>query len=217
MYVTKDGQMLHLTNWNYNALLIMKELARVVTEHGGRVKPARTAMITNRSITESILEYTRKIQNLRFASNRDGRSEARDNRIAEYEQKIAHLESINNDPVVAWGESWIRFVVDGTMYYYSFDDNPFFPFHFVKTPLIDNLQYSIDAYSQEDKKDWLYDCYIISGCTENDHAEAARHIFDMLMKAPYSTEYRKKKRVRNYGRSGYHYEYEPARVATMQF
>ena len=43
--ITKDGTRLYLTAWEYNAARIITELAKVIENHGGRVKPTRTTII----------------------------------------------------------------------------------------------------------------------------------------------------------------------------
>ena len=50
--VTKDGERLYLTAWEYNAARIITELAKVIENHGGRVKPTNTAIISDRSAEE---------------------------------------------------------------------------------------------------------------------------------------------------------------------
>ena len=50
--VIKDGTRLYLRSWEYNAARIITELARVIENHGGRVKPTKTAIISDRSAEE---------------------------------------------------------------------------------------------------------------------------------------------------------------------
>lgn len=50
--VIKDGERLYLRAWEYNAARIISELAKIVQNHGGRVKPTHTAIISDRSATE---------------------------------------------------------------------------------------------------------------------------------------------------------------------
>lgn len=50
--VIKDGERLYLLAWEYNAARIISELAKIVQNHGGRVKPTHTAIISDRSATE---------------------------------------------------------------------------------------------------------------------------------------------------------------------
>lgn len=49
--VTKDGERLYLRAWEYNAARIITELARIIENHGGRVKPTNTAIISDRNAT----------------------------------------------------------------------------------------------------------------------------------------------------------------------
>lgn len=49
--VTKDGTRLYFKSWEYNAARIITELARIVENHGGRVKPTHTAIISDRNAT----------------------------------------------------------------------------------------------------------------------------------------------------------------------
>lgn len=50
--VIKDGERLYLRAWEYNAARIISELANIVKNHGGRVKPTNTAIISDRSAEE---------------------------------------------------------------------------------------------------------------------------------------------------------------------
>ena len=50
--VIKDGERLYLRAWEYNAARIITELANIVNNHGGRVKPSNTAIISDRSAGE---------------------------------------------------------------------------------------------------------------------------------------------------------------------
>ena len=50
--VIKDGERLYLRAWEYNAARIITELANIVNNHGGRVKPTHTAIISDRSAKE---------------------------------------------------------------------------------------------------------------------------------------------------------------------
>ena len=50
--VMQDGERLYLRVWEYNAARIITELANIVNNHGGRVKPTNTAIISDRSAKE---------------------------------------------------------------------------------------------------------------------------------------------------------------------
>ena len=50
--VIKDGTRLYLRAWEYNAARIVTELAKIVKNHDGRVKPTHTAIISDRNATD---------------------------------------------------------------------------------------------------------------------------------------------------------------------
>ena len=50
--VMNDGERLSLRVWEFNAARIITELANIVNNHGGRVKPTNTALISDRSAKE---------------------------------------------------------------------------------------------------------------------------------------------------------------------
>jgi hypothetical protein len=56
--VTKDGERLYLKAWEYNAARIITELANIVKNHGGRVKPTHTAIISDRNAKEEAESIT---------------------------------------------------------------------------------------------------------------------------------------------------------------
>ena len=176
--VIKDGTRLYLNSWEYNAARIMTELAKIVKNHGGRVKPTHTAIISDRS---------------------------------------AKKES---EPITVTHTTYISFVLDETYYYYQVNSNPFFEFHYQKTPIKNGMR-SKDAALEAENKEWLYDCFLSSNCGQPDIVEAAHLIFNMLCNAPLSEIIRDsyKKRVPNTYNSGYHIErvYKPERMDKVDF
>lgn len=176
--VTKDGTRLYLRSWEYNAARIITELAKVIENHGGRVKPTNTAIISDRNAEEE------------------------------------------SEPITVTHTSYISFVLDETYYHYQVDDNPFFDFHWRKTP-IKNGNRPKDTALETDKKEWLYDCFLKSNCGQPDIIEAANLIFNMLCNAPMSKIIREsyKQRVPNTYNNGYHMEtmYKPERIAKVEF
>ncbi len=147
--VLNDGERLYLRAWEYNAARILTELAAIVKNHGGRVKPTYTAIISDRSAKEEA------------------------------------------EPITVTHTSYIEFVLDETYYYYQVVDNPFFEFYYNKTPIM-NGKYSRDAGLDEDKKEWLFDCFFGSNCGQPYIIEAANLIFNMLCNAPMSKRIRGK-------------------------
>lgn len=124
------------------------------------------------------------------------------------------------EPITVTHTSYISFVLDETYYYYQVNDNPFFEFYYSKTP-IKNGKRSRDAGLEEDKKEWLFDCFLGSNCGKQDIIEAANLIFNMLCNAPMSKILRdkRKQRVANTYNDGWHFEtvYAPERLEKVDF
>ena len=221
MIVTKDYERLYLSSWEYNVSLIISELAKIVENNGGRVKPMKHAIISNRSIDENKRELEGRInrlqENLKIFTQNAGNFIPI---INDVKKQLEELEKINNKPIVVTHTSYIEFVLDNVYYYYSVDDNPFFPFHYIKTPVKNNM-YSMDACAEEDPKEWFYDCFLFRGCAKADIKEAANLIFNMLMNASCSYIRRDyvRQRVANIYDDGYHYEniMEKERFGKIEF
>lgn len=189
MIVSKENERLYLTTWNYNAARIITRLAEIVTNNGGRVKPQYKAVISNRNRDSAIREYREKIE--RYTEMEKVKSNpARVNAIREYSKKLQGLEMINGEPITVTHTTYIRFVLNDTMYYYQVSDNPFFEFVYSKVPT-QNGEYTPNCYCMNDKKQWLYDCLFSYECSETDIKNAANSIFDMLLQAEMSTFYHK--------------------------
>lgn len=206
MYISKENERLYLATWEYNAARILTELARIVINHGGRVKPLKNAIISNRTADSARREYKEKIE--RFTElEKTSHNESRVSAIKEYSKKLEALEKVNNDPVMVTHTDYINFVYDDFYYCYQVNDNPFFDFCYHKTP-VKNGRYSRDTYSIEDKKEWLFDCFFRCDCSFVDVVKAANFIFDMLVQAKPSQIHieSKKQRVANLYDGGYHYE-----------
>lgn len=219
MLVLKENERLYPDSWEYNGARIMSKLAEIVVENGGRVKPCKKAVISNRSIEDMKMKISEKIdlyKSLEEKTHKDLRAAA----IEKKEKELKELENIKNDPTLVTHTSYISFVYENTYYYYQMDDNPFFEFLLVKTP-VKNNKYSRDAALEETKKDWLEDQFLKIGCSEKDINDAAKKIFDMLVASKNSSIILDKKRVRvqNLYNSGYHYEtiYEKERFTSVNF
>ena len=237
MIVYKENQRFYLNPWEYNACRIMSALAEVVREHGGNVKPTIPCMVSDRHKYD-VLEELKK--NVKWLENRIkdagfqvyfGKS---DSETAEefIERMNSKLESkrmeirkcedeINYDkPIPVTHTSYITFEMNGVYYYYQVDDNPFFEFYYVKTPITEK-GYSRDACLEEDAKEWLWDCFFKSECPSEMIIKAAEFIFDMLMNAKNSHIIRdcKKTKVPNTYDSGWHYEniYAKERFGQIDF
>lgn len=219
MFITQDNLRLYLSTWEYNAARILTELANAVIIRGGRVKPLKNAIISNRSIESAKQEYTEKIEQL-IELEKTSSNKKRVAAIKSYSEKLTELEKVDNTPVAVTHTSYISFIYDGFYYYYQMDDNPFFEFYYRKTP-VQNGCYSCDTYLTEDKKEWLSNCFFSYDCSYADVIEAANFIFNMLVQAKPSQIHResKKQRVANIYNDSYHYEtvYSPERFAKIDF
>lgn len=123
-----------------------------------------------------------------------------------------------NAPITVTHTTYITFELDGMYYYYQVEENPFFPFFYIKTPIDDGKKFSRDACLEEENKEWLLDCFFKSECPSEMIIKAAEFIFDMLMNAKNSQIIRdcKKTRVPNTYDSGWHYEYVYAKERFAQ-
>lgn len=214
MFVMKDGEKLYLSNWGYNSCRILSALAIIVENNGGKVKPQKKPVIVNRTLNSAIHECQYKIE----CAEKLEQNEKRAFYLKNKREELEEMQAIKNDPIMVTHTTWIHFTLDGFMYTYDVDDNPFFDFHYSKTPIVNN-KYSLDAYRMEDKKEWLFDCFFSFSASEADVKEAANLIFNMLVNAKNSEIYRegKKQRVPNIYDGGYHYEtiYRPERLETL--
>ena len=219
MIVTKENERLYPATWGYNAARIITALAEIVENNNGRVKYGPAALISNRTITGAIFEKEERIKNLKAATG-ENKKEIRAAAIRALEKEINELKQIDNRPIRVTHTSYISFVLENNYFYYQVDNNPFFDFRYIKTP-VKNGSYSGDACSMEDKKEWLYDCLFSWNCSDADIKEAAQQIFNMLYNAPCSVIRRDscRKRVSNYYNNGFHYEtvYAPERIAKIDF
>lgn len=186
---------LYLSNWSYNAALILQELENIILNEGGAIvsdwkKERETFTITNRTLSGAIREQLERVERLKRLS-----------RAALYEEqkKLERLESIDNEPkTIFYGDFlYICFTLNGYYYYYSVDRNPFFDFHFGKVMQANDGTIQKNYYIDNDKKEWLYDCFFRFDCSDADRREAAHLILNMLQAAPASTRYRNKTREKN--------------------
>lgn len=204
-----EGRTLYLTAWNYNAARLLTALENIVVNNGGKVKPGVKYFAENRSWNSAKRELAAKIEHAEKAMAEFGETEKR----MEYKKSlIAELERYENmgdKCVEVKHTTYITFVIGGFYYNFSMDDNPFFPFHFCKIPVKDGMV-DTDVYYAEDKKEWLYDCFMKSGCSDADIVEGANLILNMLQNAPHSQSSRsfvyESRRVKNTYNDDWHVE-----------
>lgn len=219
MYVSYEGKRLYLSAWRYNAARVLTELARIVKNNGGTVAPKTPALIINRNLEGTVNEYTERLRHLQTLQVEIGYNETRAAAIVTYSEKLQELQKVDNTPIKTGYISYLSFVLDGN-YYYQIDENPFFDFHYIKTPVKSGRR-SCDAIYKNDKKEWVADCFFTSFCTNEEVKTAAGYIFDMLTSAPVSKIRldTKRRRVPNLYDGGYHYETvaAPERFSKIDF
>ena len=181
----RDYDRRYLTSWNYNAALILDELEKIVLNNGGAIvstwqKERKQFAITNRSIMGAIREEQERIERWTKADGITPK-ETRQKAIQAAREHILELEQIPNAPhVTPYGDyTYICFMLNGFYYYYSMDRNPFFDFHYSKTPIV-NGEINKNHYCNNDKKEWFFDCFWRWNCSVADIKEAANLIFNML-------------------------------------
>lgn len=201
-------QTYYYTNWNYNAARLLERLHIIVENNGGYIAETNAPdyfyhsfqtlyTIHNRSLMEAIREQTERLNRVK-KFNGD---------VIHVEKELQRLQEIQAPPVKTRFTTWIHFVLDNVYYELSFNDNPFFPFHYRKIKLANN-QFTGDFYLEEFTKEWLFDCLFSFQCNDAEIKEIANMIFNALCSAPASGEYieRKKERVPNTYDGGWHYE-----------
>ena len=222
MFVTSSGQRLYLTTWCFNAVRVMGELASIVTEAGGRVKPVKAAIVSDRSLSSELHKCRERLEKLREVERTSKRpNPARTSAILNLKSRVEYLESLDNSPIEVYGQSWINFVLDNKKYYFSIDDNMFMDLTYSKIPLNPdgtyNGDYCIDAF----RRDWMGDFMFSYCCPKETVRTAAQRVFDALLAASDSRVRVETHRVRvpNRYNSGFHYEMVPdkPRISRIDF
>lgn len=190
MYISYDGQRLYLRNWEYNSARIMRELVKIIENNGGEVKPSvcnRFAMVSNRTLDHAIMETREKLEKYERLEAGGNSNPARVEAIKKMRDDLERWEAFDNAPFRADHIGYIRFMLDGFEYYYQHDENPFFDFHFTKMPIAkteeERRENNRSYYAENDKKEWLWDCFFSLTCSEEDVKEAAYMILNMLQLA----------------------------------
>ena len=222
----KPENKLYLSNWDYNAALIIEELAAIVENNGGTVKPGTVTIIENRALNENMRNAAARLDQLeRVEAENPGTNEKRTDAMKRLRSDIEKWQRIDNSPRTVhhctWSSAYISFKLGGMYYYYQTDNNPFFDFYYQKTPIDVNGTVSRCACLESDPKEWLWDCFLRADATDADRREAANLIYNMLVKAAPSVIRRdsRRVRVRNQYDGRYHYEtiYEKERREAVNF
>lgn len=173
----------YLTNWSYNAARIFDNLEKIVHAAGGVLvsewdtRPRKMYLIENRTLSGAIREKEE------FCERRETLNRA----TAATRAEIEKLKQIDNTPRATYYGDWqyIGFLLNDVYYYYQMDRNPFFDFHYTKVYAPGGVA-DRNHFLDNDKKEWLFDCFFSWNCSDADCMEAAQTIFTMLQKAPFS-------------------------------
>lgn len=225
MIITRENMTVYPAAWTYNNCLIINKLAALVTANGGKVKPLHDFYLVNRGLMEAEKEAKKRLESYKMARENPGIiSEKLEAAIKETEKKLERYQAIDNSPRLVKQSTYISFTINGYYYYFQFDDNPFFEILYRKIP-VNNNTYSKDYYLEEFQRGILsQDCYLLSGCTEEEIDRAAVYIYATLLNSPASRKARKDYRrvkVKNTYSKGFHYEYRenytPERIAEIDW
>ena len=116
--------------------------------------------------------------------------------------------------------NYIRFVLNGYMYYFQIDDNPLFPHYYTKTKIVDG-KYSLNAGLDDLERIWLNKLEKWADNPDGVLLAVARDLYTSLVLAKDSEIIRdkEKRRVRNTYNNGMHIEIilAPERFAKVDF
>ena len=215
MIVTKDNQRHYATSWQYNSARILTRLAQLVTAQGGKVKPLHPAVLSDHNLEDACTATQRRLEywnKLTFTYDPDERQTI----VSKLQHKLARFQSIPN-LITVTHTSYISFVMNGFYYSFSLDDNPFFPFYYMKTP-IENGTYSGDACVENASKSWAVNALLGFGCPQSEIETAAQAILALLLAAPLSTLRHDTQRIRvpNTYDSGSHLENVPVKERRLK-
>lgn len=218
MIVLKENERHHATSWQYNSARILTRLAQLITAQGGKVKPLYPAVISDRNLEEAYTATQRRLESS-YKAGLTSHPKERETQISNLQKELARFQSIPNAPITVTHTSYIDFTMNGVYYSYSLNDNPFFPFHYIKTPIDPKSKtYSGDACMEESSKSWFTDPLIGFGCPDSEIGSAAGAILSLLLAAPLSAIRHDTKRTRipNAYDSGYHFENIPVKERRLK-
>lgn len=218
MIVLKENERHHATSWQYNSARILTRLAQLITAQGGKVKPLPLAILSDRNLEEACTATQRRLESS-YKAGLTSHPKERETQISNLQKELARFQSIPNAPITVTHTSYIDFTMNGVYYSYSLNDNPFFPFHYIKTPIDPKSKtYSGDACMEESSKSWFTDPLIGFGCPDSEIESAAGAILSLLLAAPLSAIRHDTKRTRipNAYDSGYHFENIPVKERRLK-
>ncbi len=218
--VLKDGEKLSLKSWEFNIARTLTKLAEIIKQDGGRVKPQKYAVIKDRSISSEIIDTEYKIEHLKEIEKTGEPNEKRREYIKALTANIEKLKALPVGEIVVTHTSYISFILENIYYSISINENPLFPHHIYKTPVINGYR-SQDGYLEEINIGAVVDALWRRGVPDDEITQAAAILYNICKKANCTRIERDKerKRVPNIYDGGWHYEtvYKPERREKLDF
>lgn len=207
-----ENKKLYLNSVSYNMVRVHDEVLKIATTAGAKIVKEKyndtPITIYNRSISEKIRKNEKIIQALEKHGKNADSLKKENEELENLFENSAYTS--NGSKYSGFYGLYFRFVLNGFMYEYSQEDNPFFDAHVRKIKLDENNTYTGDFYCENDEKhEYFYDSLFSINATNEDIHEISQALFDyMLNEVKTSQEYieRTKRRVPNYYNNGYHYE-----------
>ena len=103
--------------------------------------------------------------------------------VSNYEKEFNNYKFISRNTkqeIKAHFKNYMTFVLDGYLYYFQIDENPFSEFYIIKNP-IENYISKSRYYMEELTKNWVYDCLFSTDCNEEEIKEIANLLFNELV------------------------------------
>lgn len=172
---------LYLSNWSYNAALILDELENLVINKGGKIvstwnkQGRKRFLISNRTLSAAIEKQEKLVAVLRDRNRPT---------LQEQEKELERLKAIPNSPVLSRNGDflYITFALNNIYYSFNMDSNPFFDFTFNKIPIV-NGKINPNIYAHTDNKEWFKDEFYSFNCSSDIRKKAATDILKMLLNA----------------------------------
>lgn len=87
------------------------------------------------------------------------------------------------EPKRIYGRGYIKFTLDGFLYYFQVDENPFFDHGYTKRKIHDGkVVAGCNTYIEDLSRDWIYDC-LFAVTNDADIREIAEQVFTLLITA----------------------------------
>lgn len=189
MYVTRQMETLYLRPYNFNVARVLTEMAKKIKLRGGNVETRYPASIILRGHKEVIKDLQQILRNQKLSLGTVGGNEKTHPEAVESirntEKRLNLLNEINATPATASHLSYIRFILEGIMYYFQVDDNLFLPDYYLKTHVI-NGEYSRDACLDEIPKTWQKDVLLDYICDGKAVSDCADYLLDFILNAQFS-------------------------------